>query len=86
MWWAEQLTFRSMLLLNEHTKRYQELQVGDDLCQVQLKQADWYDEGPMIGQGTGGGALVSQANLDKWIMDMFKFKFKLYCIKHEQLI
>ena len=25
----------------------------------------------MIGQGTGGGALVSQANLDKGIVDMF---------------
>ena len=33
--------------------------------------SDWSDEGPMIGQGTGGGALVSQANLDKGIMDMF---------------
>ena len=34
--------------------------------------SDWSDEGPMIGQGTGGGALVSQANLDKGIMDMFE--------------
>ena len=33
--------------------------------------SDWSDEGPMIGQGTGGGALVSQANLDKGIIDMF---------------
>jgi hypothetical protein len=33
--------------------------------------SDWSDEGPMIGQGTGGGALVSQANLDKGITDMF---------------
>ena len=32
---------------------------------------DWSDEGSMIGQGTGGGALVSQANLDKGIVDMF---------------
>jgi hypothetical protein len=32
---------------------------------------EWSDEGSMIGQGTGGGALVSQANLDKGIMDMF---------------
>ena len=29
------------------------------------------DEGPMIGQGTGGGALVSQANLDRGITEMF---------------
>ena len=33
--------------------------------------SDWSDEGPIIGQGTGGGALVSQANLDKGITDMF---------------
>ena len=26
----------------------------------------------MIGQGTGGGALVSQANLDKGMMDMLQ--------------
>ena len=32
---------------------------------------DWSEEGPMIGQGTGGGALVSQANLDRGMMDMF---------------
>ena len=26
----------------------------------------------MIGQGTGGGALVSQVNLDKGMMEMFR--------------
>ena len=34
--------------------------------------SDWSDEGPMIGQGTGGGALVSQVNLDKGMMEMFR--------------
>ena len=33
--------------------------------------SNWSSEGPMIGQGTGGGALVSQANLDKGMVDMF---------------
>ena len=31
----------------------------------------WSQEGPMIGQGTGGGALVSQVNLDRGVVDMF---------------
>ena len=29
------------------------------------------EEAPMIGQGTGGGALVSQVNLDKTMCEMF---------------
>ena len=29
------------------------------------------DEGAMIGQGSGGGALLSQANLDKGITEIF---------------
>ena len=33
---------------------------------------EWSNEGPMIGQGTGGGALVSQANLDRGMVDMFQ--------------
>ena len=32
---------------------------------------DWSDEGSMIGQGTVGGALVSQANLDRGMVEMF---------------
>jgi hypothetical protein len=33
---------------------------------------EWSDEGAMIGQGTGGGALVSQANLDRGVVEVFK--------------
>ena len=33
--------------------------------------SEWSQEGPMIGQGTGGGALVSQLNIDQGVVDMF---------------
>ena len=33
--------------------------------------SEWSQEGAMIGQGTGGGALVSQINLDLGVVDMF---------------
>ena len=33
--------------------------------------SEWSDEGAMIGQGSGGGALLSQDKLDKGITEVF---------------
>ena len=33
--------------------------------------SDWYDAGELIGQGTGGGAVVSAGNLDYAVDELF---------------
>ena len=55
--------YRTWALMNSKTNIRVKTGVG---------YTDWSQEGPMIGQGTGGGALVSQANLDHGVMDMFR--------------
>ena len=55
--------YRAWALMNENTNIRVKTGVG---------YTAWSQEGPMIGQGTGGGALVSQANLDKGVVDMFR--------------
>ena len=54
--------YRTWFLLNKNTNIRVKTGVG---------YTEWSEEGPMIGQGTGGGALVSQANLDRGMVDMF---------------
>ena len=55
--------YRTWSKLNENTTIRVKTGVG---------YSEWSREGAMIGQGTGGGALVSQANLDKGMMDMLQ--------------
>ena len=55
-------TYRTWSKLNSNTKIRVKTGVG---------YTEWSSEGAMIGQGTGGGALVSQANLDKGMTEMF---------------
>ena len=54
--------YRTWSLLNSNTNIRVKTGVG---------YTDWSQEGAMIGQGTGGGALVSQLNLDRGVVDMF---------------
>ena len=54
--------YRTWCKLNRNTRIRVKTGVG---------YTDWSEEGAMIGQGTGGGALVSQANLDKSMVEMF---------------
>ena len=55
--------YRTWSKLNENTTIRVKTGVG---------YTEWSDEGAMIGQGTGGGALVSQANLDRGVVAAFK--------------
>ena len=55
-------TYRTWSKLNSKTKIRVKTGVG---------YTEWANERAMIGQGTGGGALVSQANLDKGMTEMF---------------
>ena len=59
---VDKKAYRTWSKLNKNTRIRVKTGVG---------LSEWSDEGAMIGQGTGGGALVSQANLDKGIMDIF---------------
>ena len=54
--------YRTWSLLNSNTNIRVKTGVG---------YSAWSQEGAMIGQGTGGGALVSQVNLDHGVVDMF---------------
>ena len=54
--------YRTWAKLNENTRIRVKTGTG---------YTDWSDEGSMIGQGTVGGALVSQANLDRGMVEMF---------------
>ena len=58
--------YRTWYKLNANTKKGVKTGVG---------YSNWSDEGPMIGQGTRGGALVSQVNLDKGMIEMFRGGF-----------
>ena len=55
--------YRAWALLNDNTNIRVKTGVG---------YTAWSQEGAMIGQGTGGGALVSQANLDNGVVEMFR--------------
>ena len=54
--------YRTWAKLNQNTRIRVKTGIG---------YTDWSDEGSMIGQGTVGGALVSQANLDRGMVEMF---------------
>ena len=59
---VDKKAYRTWSLLNRNTTIRVKTGVG---------YSEWSQEGPMIGQGTGGGALVSQVNLDHGVVDMF---------------
>ena len=57
---VDKKAYRTWSLLNRNTTIRVKTGVG---------YSEWSQEGSMIGQGTGGGALVSQVNLDQELVE-----------------